>query len=302
MPRKSQKMKEPTEARVVPKAMPEEPESLPEVSKKTMWTGTISLGDLGFVTVPVKLVTMEQEHKVPFHLYRRSDKSSIKMPKVSEKDGKEVKKEEMVRGIKEGKEIIFVEDAELNAVKPESSRVIKLDRFVDVFEVDPIYYEKSYIITPDGKNRIPYDLMREALLRANKAGIGTATIRDVEHPAIVHAYEDGLVLTLLHYADEIIKPSQIKSVKEHYVPAPEEKDKWNMQVDMAKQIIDNLSGSFNIHEYKDTTYERVRNLIEMKKAGQPVPTKVEPKAEAPPDMFAALKATLEATKKKKGGK
>lgn len=186
-------------------------------------------------------------------------------------------------------EFIIVEKEELKAARPESDRRIRIDRFVDYFSIDPIYFETSYILTPD-KSDDAYSLLLTALEKMGKAGTGKITLRTKEYPVLVHPYRGSLVLTTLHYSYEVTDPRNFEELKELKEPKREE-------LDLAKKIIADLSGEFNITEYKDAYRQRVEELIMKKMNGKTI-TVEKPVKEEAKELMVALQETLKQLKKK----
>jgi DNA end-binding protein Ku len=178
--------------------------------------------------------------------------------------------------------VVFTQE-ELKALRPESNKKIGIDRFVPLDSVDRIYYEKSYILVPD-KAADSYNLLLESLKRKGMAGIGRFTLRTKEHPALVYPYRDALVLTTLRYAEEIVDPKAIETL--HTL-----EDVEADELDLAEKIIDNLSGEFDITEYRDTFRDHVEKLVEQKMKGEII-TVEQPETEDVKDLMMALRETL----------
>jgi len=249
--------------------------------RRAFWTGSISIG---LVNVPVRLVVMVREHTVPFHLLHRSDGQPIEYKRICQKEKTQVPWVDIVRGyeVREG-EFILIERDELDAVKPESDRKIRIDRFINVLAIDPVFYDRSYILVPDGSPDA-YALMTEVFRKKGRAGIGKITLRTREYPAIVREYRDALVLITLHYPDEITDPAKIEAIAS--VPAPGQKE-----LAIAEKIIDDLSGDLDLDLYHDTYRDRIDELIRKKMAGETVHVE-KPKAEEARELMSALEETL----------
>jgi DNA end-binding protein Ku len=159
---------------------------------------------------------------------------------------------------------------------------------VDYLSIDPIYYENSYVLTPD-KSDEPYSLLLAALQKMHKAGAGRISLRTKEYPVLLHAYQGALVLTTLRYAYEISDPSNFEELKE--LKEPEKKE-----LDLAVKIINDLSGEFDISEYEDTYEEKIRQLIAKKLKGETIVAERPAKEEAK-ELMVALQETLNQLKK-----
>ena len=257
------------------------------VPKRPIWSGSITIG---LVNVPVKLHTMIFDKGVSFHFLHKDDGQPLKYERVCTKDGKVVPWENVVKGyeISKGRFVVFQKE-ELNAARPESNQTIRLQRFVDYLSIDPIYLDRSYILTPD-KSDDAYSLLFTTLQKMGKAGVGRITLREKEYPVLVHPYKNGLVLTTLRYPHEIVYPSDIEELRGLKEPTKEE-------LDLAKKIVADLSGEFDIAEYRDTYDEKVKALIEKKMKGEAIVAEKPAKEEAK-ELMVALQETLKQLKKK----
>ncbi len=250
-------------------------------SKRPMWTGSLTIG---LVNVPVKLYPMIYDRGVSFHFLHKTDNQPLKYQKVCTKDDKVVPWSEVVKGYEFSKNqfVIFGKE-ELDAVKPESDKRIRISKFVDYFSVDPIYFYSSYALMPD-KSNDAYSLLLAALKKMGKAGAGKITLRTKEYPALVHAYKDTLVLTTLRYAYDVVDPQNFEEAKELKEP---EKAELNLAV----KIVTDLSGEFDIAEYEDTYREKVQALIEKKLKGEAIVVEKPPQEEVK-GLMVALRETL----------
>ena len=214
----------------------------------------------------------------------------MRYEKVCTKDGKVVPWPEVVKGYEVGKnEYVVFDKQELEAVKPESDRRIRIGKFVDYFSVDPVYFNSSYVLIPD-KSNDAYNLLLQSLEKMGKAGAGRITLRTKEYPMLLHAYTGSLVLTTLRYAYDVAEPSRFEELKE--LKAPEK-----AELDLAKKIIADLSGEFDITEYKDTYRLKVDELIKKKLKGEAIVVEKPPKEEVK-GLMVALRETLKQLEKK----
>lgn len=258
-----------------------------EPPKRAIWTGNISIG---LVNVPVKLFPMIYDKSFSFRLLHKTDGYPLNYRKVCLRDGLEVDKKDILKGyeIKKG-EFVPITDEELKAFAPETDKRIRLDKFVPFSSIDPIYLEKSYILTP---NKIPpaYNLLLVALKKMGMAGVGKFTLRSKEVPVLLHEYKNALLLTTLRYAYEVVDPNDLEEISD--LKAPSQKE-----LDLAIKIIQNLSGEFDMTEYRDTYSDRIRELIERKMKGETIIIEEPPKEEVK-DLMVALQQTLEQLEKK----
>jgi len=264
--------------------MAEEEEASP---KRPIWTGTVTVG---LVNVPVKLYSMIYDKGISFRFLHKADGQPLKYERICTKDEKIVPWKDVVKGYEVGKDkFIIFEKEELEAFKPESEQRIRIDKFVDRLSVDPTYFDREYILTPD-KNNEAYSLLLTALQELGKAGIGRITLRTKEYPAIVQPYKGALVLTTLRYPYEVAEPSSLEELNKLKEPNKKE-------LDVAKKIISSLTGEFDITEYQDGYKEKIEELIEKKMKGEIITVKKPVKEEAKV-LMVALQETLQQLKKK----
>jgi len=257
------------------------------VPRRPMWTGSITIG---LVNLPVKLYPMIYDRGISFRFLHKLDGQPLKYQKVCTKDEKVIPWEEVVKGYEVAKkEYVIFDKEELDAVKPESDKRIRVDKFVDYFSIDPIYFYTSYILMPDKSNEA-YSLLLKALQKKGKAGAGRITLRTKEYPAIVHAYKDSLVLTTLKYAYDVADPQGFEELKELKEPEKTE-------LDLAVKIIADLSGEFDITEYKDRYRQKVEELIQKKVKGETIIVE-KPAEEEVKGLMVALRETLKQLEKK----
>lgn len=263
---------------------------------RAIWTGSITFG---LVSIPVGLFTATDDHTVHFHQFQRGTSDRIRNQRVNERTGEEVDYGDVVKGAEVGDgEYVVVEQEELDQIAPGRSRTLDITDFVDLADIDPVYYQRAYWLAPTGDEyRKPYALLREAMMQGDKAAIGTFVMRGKEYLAAVRA--DGAVLALhtLHFADEVRDPSELENVPTRRTK-PGEKE-----LKMAMQLIESMSGPWKPDQYRDTYRDRVGQLIEDKKQGKEIVTESEPPE--PTEMSALLEALQrsveEARGKKSGG-
>jgi DNA end-binding protein Ku len=256
------------------------------VPKRPFWTGNITIG---LVNVPVKLYAMIFDKGISFRLMHKIDGQPLKYDRICLKENKTVPWEDIAKGyeISKGKFIVFNKE-ELKAVSPESDKKIRIDKFVDFLSTDPIYFEKSYILVPD-KSNDAYSLLLTALDRMGKAGAGKISLRTKEYPVLIHPYKGALVLTAMRYSNEVIDPNIFDELRDLKQPKKEE-------LELAMKIIADLSGEFDIKEYKDLYRQRVEDLIK-KKLKREVIVFEEPVKEEAKELMAALQETLQKLKR-----
>jgi DNA end-binding protein Ku len=251
------------------------------IPRRSIWSGSITIG---LVNVPVKLYSMIYDKGVTFHFLHKTDGQPLKYVKMCTKDDKIVPWNEVVRGYEVAKdEFVTFDKKELDAVKPESDRRIRINKFVDYFSVDPIYFDRTYALMPD-KSKDAYGLLLSALEKKNKAGAGRITLRTKEYPALLHTYKGALVLTTLRYAYDVVDPSGFEELGK--LKEPEK-----VELDMAVKIVNELSGEFDITEFEDTYMRKVEAMISQKRKGEKIQVEKIPEVEAK-GLMAALRETI----------
>ena len=258
------------------------------IPRRTIWTGSLTIG---LINVPVKLYPMIYDRGIAFHFLHKTDGQPLKYERVCTKDGKIVPWDEVVKGYEVSKkEYIIIDKKELDAMKPESDKRIRIDKFIDYFSIDPIYFQTSYILMPD-KSNDAYSLLLTALQKKGKACVGRITLRTKEYPAIVHAYKGSLVLTTLRYGYDIADPQVFEELKKLKEPEKAE-------LDLAVKIITDLGGEFDITDYKDQYREKVEELIQKKLKGERIIVEKPLKKEEAKELMTALRETLKQMEKK----
>lgn len=250
-------------------------------SHRPVWSGSISIG---LVNVPVRLFTMIRDQSFSFRLLHKDDGQPLKYERVCTRDEKIVEWKDIVKGYEVRKdEFVVFEKDELQAIRPESDQLIRLDKFVSLLSIDPIYFEKSYILVPD-KSEEAYSLLLSVLHQQGKAGMGRITLRTKEYPVVIFEYKGALVLTTLRYAYEVVDPRDMEELRDIKKPGKEE-------LNLAAKIIEDLSGEFDILEYRDNFREKMEELIEKKMKGQVV-VAAQPKKEEVKELMVALQETI----------
>jgi DNA end-binding protein Ku len=257
------------------------------VPRRPIWTGSLTIG---LVNVPIKLYPMIYDRGISFRFLHKNDGQPLKYQKVCTKDQKVIPWQEVAKSYEVTKnEYVIFDKEELDAVKPESDKRIRLDKFVDYFSVDPIYFDRSYALMPD-KSNDAYSLLLTALEKKGKAGAGRITLRTKEYPALVHAYKSTLILTTMRYAYDVVDPQGFEELKKLKEPEKAE-------LDLAVKIVTDLSGDFDITEYQDRYKQKVEELIKKKLKGETVVVE-KPAEEEVNGLMVALRDTLKQLEKK----
>jgi DNA end-binding protein Ku len=250
-------------------------------STRSVWTGRISIG---LVNVPVKAYTMIKDESFSFKYVRKDDACPLKYERVCTLDREVVPWSDVGQAVevRKGEYVVFTKE-ELDALRPESNKKISLRKFVPLSQVDRVFFDKSYVLVPD-KSEDSYGLLLEAFREKGLAGVGTFTLRTKEYPVLVYHYRDSLVLTTLRYSDEVVDPRSYEEIGKVQEPTREE-------LDIALKIMENLTGDFDVTEFKDTFKERVEGLVEQKMKGEVIAVE-EPKTEEVRELMTALRDTL----------
>ncbi|MGO9658408.1 MAG: Ku protein [Acidimicrobiales bacterium] len=252
---------------------------------RAIWSGSISFG---LVNVPVKLVTATSPKDIRFHQLHSTDGGRINQKRVCSLDGEEVEYSEIVKGYELHRgQYVIVEPEDLEALAPESSRSIDIEEFVDLAEIDPLYFEHSYYLVPDGPADRPYALLVEAMAGTGKVGIGRFVLRTKQYLAALRPHDGALVLSSLFFADEVIEPEDLE------VATTKDTKPSEREVTMARQLVSSLSADWEPAKYKDDYREKVIELIEAKAEGNEIAVPEAPEHPAPVlDLMAALEASL----------
>jgi DNA end-binding protein Ku len=262
---------------------------------RAIWTGSLSFG---LVNVPVGLYSATEEHEIHFHQFQRGTSSRIRYKRVNEDTGDEVDYGDIVKGAEVGDgKFVIITPEELETVEPGRSRTIDISDFVDAADIDPIYYQKSYYLAPQDETADKaYALMVRAMETAERIGVATFVMRNKQYLAAIRPQDDILVLETMHFADEIRDPAgEIEQLPAK--PTLRKKD-----VDMAVDLIESMTTSWDPINYRDTYTERVEDLIEAKKNNEEIVTETEtPQPGKVLDLMQALQASLDASKRHKPG-
>ncbi len=252
---------------------------------RAIWSGSVSFG---LVNVPVKLMTATSPKDVRFHQLHDADGGRINQKRVCAVDGEEVEFQHIVKGYDlGGGRYVIVDPDELASIDVEANRTIDIEEFVDLAEIDPVYFEKSYYLIPDGRAEKPYALLVETMTRSGKVAVGRFVLRTKQYLATLRARDGILVLATMLYADEVVDPGELE------VPTVEDTAPSEKELDMARQLVESLSGPFEPGKYQDDYRDKVLALIEAKADGEIIVQPEVPATVAPVvDLMAALEASL----------
>jgi DNA end-binding protein Ku len=261
---------------------------------RSIWSGAISFG---LVNVPVKLYSAVSRKTVRFHQLHDADGVRIQQKRICPADGQEVPYEHIVKGYEIAPDrYVVITPEELESLDPKKTRTIDIEEFVQLEEIDPIFYDHPYYLMPDKGAAKAYKLLVKAMEEAGRVAIARVVIRQKENLVAIRPSGDVLTMETMLFADEVVSRDQFDELA-----AAAEADTNEREVEMAKMLIDTLSGEFDPTKYHDTYRERVLELIERKAEGQEIavqPASDEPRAV--PDLMAALEASVAAAKKDGG--
>ena len=258
---------------------------------RAIWSGSISFG---LLNVPVKLYSAVSKKSVSFRELRESDSSRIRHKRVAEADGEEVAYEDIVKGYEIAPEqyVVITRD-ELEELDPKKTRAIEIKDFVDLDEIDPIYFDHPYYLGPDKGAEKAYALLVKAMEDARKVAIARFVLRSKENLAALRPMDGVMTMATMRFADEVVSPDEISDDLDSADGEPTKKE-----LEMAKALIDSLAADFDASQYRDEYRDEVLALIERKAKGEKV---VAAASEAPsptkaPDLMAALEESLAAVK------
>jgi DNA end-binding protein Ku len=258
---------------------------------RAIWSGAISFG---LVNIPVKLYSAVSRKTVRFHQIDAESGQRIRQQRVNPESGDEVPYEQIVKGYEISPDrYVTITPEELEALEPQKTRTIDIEEFVDLEQIDPIYYDHPYYLAPDKGAGKAYRLLLEAMEQADKVAIARVVIRSKENLVALRSYDGAITMETMLFPDEVVPPDSIEELAS--VDGNVKTSK--RELDMAKQLIESLSGDFDAERYRDEYRERVLDLIERKAAGETITVEApEPERKEVPDLMAALEASIEASK------
>lgn len=263
------------------------------MAPRSIWSGALSFG---LVNVPVKLYPATRSKDVRFNQLHAADGARIKQKRVCGLDGAEVPAEEIVKGYEIAPDqYVTITQAELDSVAPKASRLIEIEEFVDLADIDPLFYESSYYLVPEKTAAKPYALLHRAMAEEQKVAIGRVVLRSKEYLTAIRPLGETLTMATMRFADEIVPRDQLEGLPGADQAAAER------ELAMARQLVQSLSAPFEPAKYTDSYREALLAMIERKAEGHEITE--QPEAPAAPkavDLMAALEASLAAAKARKG--
>lgn len=248
---------------------------------KSIWKGAIGFG---LVNIPVKLYSAVQSSHLDLDMLDSKDLSRIKYQRISERSGKEVPFERIVKGFLLKENYVVLEDEDFAGALPEKTKLIELENFVDLKDINPIYYETSYYTQPEPQGKKAYSLLLKALQKSKKAGVARFVLRSNEHLCIIHPLKNMLVITRIRFDEEI------RSTKGLEIDTQTVKPK-ELEVGMA--LIKQYSSEFDISAFKDEYSKELMKIIRAKAKGKKtVVKKMRPEKHVSDDLYEQLMHSL----------
>jgi len=260
-------------------------ESVSLTSPRSIWSGSLRIG---LVNIPVKAATITKDLRVKLRMLHRDCRTPITYKRFCQ-EGVEVPITDIVYGYPLGRNrYVVLEKKEIDEAKPASKSVIELDRFINFFEVDPHYFDNSYVLLPD-RSEEAYALLMRVMEETGKAALGRITMHSRERIVLVHFYRQAIVATTLRYPDEVLDPGGFAALRELPVPGEQE-------ISLAKEIVKGLTGDLDFQSYKDGFRERMGSLVKSKMEGIVVAPEKKRARPAARSLMEALRKTAESIK------
>lgn len=265
---------------------------------KSIWKGELSFG---LVSIPVSLVSVEEKNELRFHLLDSKTKARVRYQRVSEETGKEIPWDDIVKGYEYDKDsYIIVDEQAFAKASPDLFKSIDIDEFVDLKDIDNLYYSKPYYLQPESKNKKAYVLLRESLKNMNKVGVAKVIIRTKESLSLIIPHEHALLLYLIHFSDEIREEHEVNvptdDVKAYKI-APQE-------IKMAETLIKQMSTKWKPEKYHNEYRETMQKWLDQQmakelKSSKKSPRRVSRNNEAVVDFISLLKESMNKKKPNK---
>jgi DNA end-binding protein Ku len=258
---------------------------------RAIWSGAISFG---LVNIPVKLYSAVSRKTVRFHQLDSADNGRIQQKRVNPRTGEEVPYENLVKGYEIGPErYVIIEPDELESLEPQKTRSIDIEDFVEIDQIDPIFYDHPYYLAPGTGAEKAYKLLHDAMEESGRVAIARVVIRSKENLVAIRPHNGVLTMETMLFGDEVLEPDRMDEMGD----AAGGKKTSKRELDMAQQLIDSLSSDFDPDKYRDEYRDRVLEMIEKKAQGEEIV--IEAPAEEPekvPDLMAALEASIAGAK------
>jgi len=262
------------------------------VAPRSLWNGTLAVGE---VIIPIKLFSVVQQHRVQFREVRLSDGARIRHQRVNSESGEEVPSAEIRKAYEreDGRQVVLSDD-EIAAAYGPRTKAIQIEHFTDAAQIDPIFYERPYMLGAQAGGERAYAVMRDALERSGKVGIGRFVLRTREQLVAVAPHGDALRLYTMRFADELVRSADLD------LPAMD-REPTAKEMEMAERLIDALAATWEPERYEDRHRQAVMAVIESKAAGREVAVPESKAPEPVPDLLAALTQSVEQRRGHRGG-
>lgn len=253
---------------------------------RSIWKGSLGFG---LVSIPVKLYSAIQSSSLDFDMLDSRDHSRIRYQRVNEHTHKEVPYDKIVKGYKLNDDYVIMDDHDFEDAAPEKSKVIEIESFVDMADVNPMFYETSYYTEPDTKNNKAYALLVQALVKSKKAGLARFVLRNNESLCIVHPVDDTLVVTRIRFGQEIRSAEELNISRDVSVSKKE--------LDMGLALINQYAEHFDVSKFKDEYNDELLKIIKAKSKGKRATVKkLKPQKATGDDLYEQLMSSLSAKK------
>jgi DNA end-binding protein Ku len=253
---------------------------------RSIWKGSLGFG---LVSIPVKLYSAVETSKIDLDMLDSRDHSRIRFQRVNEHTQKEVPYDKIVKGYKINDDYVIVDENDFAEAAPEKSKVIEIESFVDIEDVNPMFYETSYYTEPDTKNNKAYALLIQALKKSKKAGLARFVLRSTESLCIVHPVDNVLVVTRIRFGQEIRSTEDLKVADDVTVSKKE--------LDMGLALINQYAEKFDVSKFKDEYNDELLKIIQAKAKGKHATVKkLKPKKATGDDLYEQLMQSLTAKK------
>jgi DNA end-binding protein Ku len=266
------------------------PSTVPGMAR-AIWSGAISFG---LVNIPVKLYSAVSKKTVRFHQLDSEDNTRIQQKRVNPNTGEEVPYEKLVKGyeLSPDRYVVITPD-ELDSIEPKKTRTIDIEDFVEIDQIDPIYYDHPYYLAPGTGAAKPYKLLLEALKDAERVAIARVVIRSKEQLVAIRPRDGVLTMETLLFGDEVVSPEDLGELE-----GVDDAKATKKEVGMARQLVDSLAAEFDPSKYRDEYRDAVLDMIERKAEGQEITVQETPEEpEEVPDLMAALEASIAQSKR-----
>ncbi|PWG82114.1 non-homologous end joining protein Ku [Pararcticibacter amylolyticus] len=253
---------------------------------RSIWKGSIGFG---LVNIPIKLYSAVQNSSLGMDMLDSRDHSRIRYQRINEKTRKEVPYDKIVKGYPINDGYVVLEDKDFEDASPAKSKIIEIENFVDIDEVNPMFYETSYYSEPETQGRKAYALLMKALQKSKKAGLARFVLRSTENLCVIHPVDNVIVVTKIRFAEEIRSSEDILS--------PSDINVSKKELDMGLALISQYSSKFEINKFKDEYSHELMKIIQAKAKGKrPTIKKLKPQKAAGDDLYEQLMQSLNTRK------